>query len=323
MVPWPVGRLVGDLLADLFDDIIPFFEPFQVDNVHIAAGWHEGDLYTIHWDVTGNAAEVADFTVQLLPVHPHDDPHLIGPPAAIAIHVPAAARSWDLPVPVSGDPYLYLLPVVTAFPTHPALAHDTTTGPAQPVFPVLTPPGIQPLPPVEFNWILPGPVWAGPAPINLGGFPPAVGRAVWYFAGEPGHIDLNFGNPAPGYNLALRPLPGDDLLVTSFGGGTVNGAYRVVANVGFLGGTDAANAATFHMYATLTSGPLFHMYGPLDVPLAVVPGPPIPMPLMSLDVDSVDVGGGPAELSVVIWVEGGAADFNHPPAFFGLRAIPQ
>jgi len=190
------------------------------------------------------------------------------------------------------------------------------------LFPALTPPGIQPLPPVEFSWITGG-AFGGPGAINLGGFPPAFGRAAWYFAGEPGHIDVNFGDPTPGYNIALRPLPGDDVLFTSFGGGTVTGAYRVVANAGFLGGTDAANAATFHLYAALTSGGLFHAYGPLAVPLAVVPGPPTPMPLLSLDVDSADVGGGPAELTVMIWVEGGAADFHHPPAFFGLRTIPQ
>jgi hypothetical protein len=34
------------------------------------------------------------------------------------------------------------------------------------------------------------------------------------------------------------------------------------------------------------------------------------------------VGGGPAELTVVVFVEGGALDFIHAPAFFGLRAIP-
>jgi hypothetical protein len=278
-------------------------------------------VYTVHWDVTGNAGEVADFTVQLLPVHPHDDPHIIGAPVAIALHVPAADRSCDLPVPVAGDQYQYLLPVVTAWPAHPALEHDTTTGPAQPLFPIATPPGIQPLPPVEFSWMTGG-VFGGPGAINLGGFPPLAGRAAWYFAGEPGHIDLDFGNPAPGYNIALRPAPGDDLLFTSFGGGTVNGAYRIVANVGFLGGTDAANAATFHMYASLTAGGMFQGYPVVDQPLAVVPGPPTPMPLMT-DVDSVDVGGGPAELTVVVWVEGGDADFNHPPAFFGLRVIPQ
>lgn len=312
--------LVGNLLADLFDDIIPFFDPFQVDDVQITAGWREGQVFTVTWDVTGNAAEVADFTVQLLPIHPHDDPPLAGLPLAVALHVPAGARSWDLALPITGDPHLNVMPVVTAWPAHPAMEHDSTTGPVRPVFPFLTPPGSQPLPAATYDWASGG-IPGGPSPIHFG-LPPMLGRAAWYFAGEPGHIDLDFGNAAPGYNIAFRPLPGDDVLGTSFSGGAVNGTYRVVANVGFLEGTDAHNAATFHMVAMLTSGGMFHFYGPVDLPVAVAPGPPTPMPLLYVDVDSADVGGGPAELTVVVFVEGGALDFIHAPAFFGLRAIP-
>jgi hypothetical protein len=150
--------------------------------------------------------------------------------------------------------------------------------------------------------------------------PPLFGRAAWYFAGEQGHIDLDFGDPAPGYNIAFRPLPGDDVIGTSFGGGTVNGAYRIVANVGFLGGPDANNTATFRAYAVLTSGGGVHPYPIVDVPVTVAPGVPLPMPVIEIDVDSADVGGGPADLLIVIFVEGGTLDFDHP---FGLRVIPQ
>jgi hypothetical protein len=319
LMPWFPGlwdELVHHLLDDLFDDIIPIFDPFQVDNVQIAAGWREGDAFTVTWDVTGNAGEVADFTVQLLRVHPHDDPFLIGPPVAVALHVPAGARSWVLPVPVGGDPYLHVRPVVTAWPAHPALEHDTTTGPARPVFPLATPDGIQPIVATDFMVF---PAAISPS-VDFTGDPPPIGRSAWYFAGRQGHIDLDFGDPAPGYNMAFRPAPGDAILIAGFGTVTVPaGHYRIVANVGFLGGADANNTATFHLVAQLVGG-LPHNS---DVTLAVTPGVPEVMPLLEVVVDTAEVGIGPQDLNVVIAVEDGVLDFDHPPAFFGLRVIPE
>jgi hypothetical protein len=313
------GDIVHHLLEDLFDDLDPFGDPFQVDNVQIAAGWRYGDTFTITWDVTGDAAGVTDFTVQLLPVHPHDDPFLIGPAVAFDVNVPAGARSWDLIVPPDIDQYRFLRPVVTAWPVDPLMVHDTTSGPARPVFPLGTPPGAQPNPATDYLWAGGG-MW-GTEPVVFTGHPPAVGRSMWYFAGEQGHIDLDFGDPAPGYNIGLRPLPTDDVLVATLEGGTVTGQYRIIANVGFLGGTDAANTATFHIIPYITAGGMTQSY-PADVTLAVVPGVPQPMPVLEVVVDTADIGGGPADLAIIIAVEDGTADFDHPPGFFGLRAVP-
>jgi hypothetical protein len=60
-----------------------------------------------------------------------------------------------------------------------------------------------------------------------------------------------------------------------------------------------------------------------DVTLAVTPGVPEVMPLLEVVVDTAEVGIGPQDLNVVIAVEDGVLDFDHPPAFFGLRVIPE
>ena len=60
-------------------------------------------------------------------------------------------------------------------------------------------------------------------------------------------------------------------MISSFEGGTVTGQYRIVANVGFVGGIDAYNAATFHIVAILTAGGMTQSY-PVNVMLTVVPG---------------------------------------------------
>jgi hypothetical protein len=254
--------------------------------------------------------------VQLLPVHPHDDPFLIGPPVDVVLHVPAGDRACVLTVPPGGDPYLYVRPVVTAWPVHAAMDHDTTTGPARPVFPFATVDGIQPIPATDY-FVLPS---GDTPPVDFTGSPPPIGRSVWYFAGEQGHIDLDFGDPAPGYNIALRPLPGDTWLMVGFGTVTLPpGHYRIVANVGFLGGVDANNTATFHLGATLIGG-LPHT---TDVALMVTPGVPEVMPVLEVVVDTAEVGIGPQDLFVGISVEYGVLDFDHPPGFFGLRVIPE
>ena len=81
-------------------DLDPFGDPFQVDNVQIASGWRYGDTFTVTWDVTGDAAGVTDFTVQLLPVHPHDDPFLIGPAVAFDVNGDSVA---DMTITLTGN----------------------------------------------------------------------------------------------------------------------------------------------------------------------------------------------------------------------------
>lgn len=338
-VPWWPGPpdladmlwwwFLDDTFADLLDEVDPFGEPFSITNVRIADGWRENEPFTVEWDVVGDASSIESFTVELLPVHPHDDPFMLPGVVATRTGIDPGARHDHLVVPVMADPELYVRPLVTGLSSRLLIPDDADFGPARPLFPETATEDMMP----------PAVTWSGyhdaggtshDQPMELAGIPAPAGRSIWSFPGGPGHSDLEFGDPRPGRNFAFRTEPGDQFMGVIMEGGVVEGHFRVLANVGFLGEPDPANTADFFLlYYVAHPAPA----GDLDfvsVPVTVTAGIPQPMPLIDLDFDTATLGAGPCELTVVVGVGDpsaagsptGSDDFDHPPAVFGLRVVP-
>jgi hypothetical protein len=334
----PEPSLLDLVFGWLFDQIPlpPGFDPppvgdaFQVDDTAITAGWRAGDDFTVEWTVAGDASEIDHFVVELLPVRPDQDPPITAPALADMV-VSAAMRDVTFPNPlgaIAPDPFLYVMPSVTAMPIDPmAATPDPDHGPARPVFPVGTAAAGQPGVLPTFRYTRPPLLILYFDSISFGGEPAGGGRAVWTFGEAATHNALRLGNPNPGYNIAVRPEIGDGSITVELNKLMLLGKRRVVADVGFLGGPDAANSVDVDLRCSLY--PLVgivpdHVY-PLETVGVVNPagGPPQPMQAISQVVDTADAGPGFRRLKIVFSVRGGAVDPDHPPALFGVRLVPE
>lgn len=324
---WWLPGLIEDIFDDILDAIDPVGEPFQITNVRITEGWREGDVFTIEWDVAGDASSIDSFTVDLMGVHPHDDPFLI--PGVIVGDggIDPSTRHWHLIVPPLADDEMFVCPLVTGISAVPVVPDDADFGPARPLFPETTSEDMQPQL-LAWSGYFDGGGVSHDWPIEPDGNPAVAGRSIWSFPADQGHSDLELGDPRPGHNFGFRPGPTDQWIGVQLNGGVVEGHCRVIANVGFLGEPDPQNSANFTMHYVLT-GAGFDI-GATEVPVAVTGGFPHPLPLIELEFNTHSIGPGPFNLTILVGAGdlagGGAAtgsdDPDHPPAVFGLRVVP-
>jgi hypothetical protein len=290
--------------------------------VRITAGWKTNQTFTVHWTVSGDESQIDHYHVSLLQIRPHQ-PMPFGVEIPLTFSAPPGARwvSGALPGPIA-DPYLFLAPVVVAIPIDPAATPHQRIGPARPIFPALTSAAAQPKLGTVFRWIHPPPLIVHTGPVSFGGEPAWPGRAAWSFGLGESHNALLFDQAVPGWNIGVRPAPGDRLTVELLAPFFV-GQHRFVSHLGFLNGPDAANIVTARLQCSLlnpVTNAVLHTY-----PVVTKNGNTAdPMQILERVVKASDAGGpGPYKLRVRVTFEGSGFDPAHPPALFGVRLVPQ
>jgi hypothetical protein len=325
-------------LAAAADGTEPVGDPFQVSNVRFAGTAYQlGQEFTVTWDVSGDESEVSGFRVELFHGKPDQNGTIIGPdPVATTVVVPTGAGQYEVTlatlVPGTPDPFIYLVPRVTALPVgEDAPRPMGEIGFARPLLPegasdMLTPP-------LRLRHAGAGGI--DEADISPTDEPPPTGRAMWMFGQGMDQRGTRIEHAPPyGLNLAVRPDADDETLTFWFvTPEAVSGKYKVVAHAGFLGISDeGAN----HMQVEMTA-----LVAPRDREALPSETPPIqllpPAPAtaevdetnesvpISIDLDTTGhYGGAPCLVSVILSIKGFTGDPKAaPPALFGVRLIRQ
>ena len=249
----------------------------------------DGDQATVQWQVSGNAANVASYRVDLFGVLPHKNPPLLNTPLATQSNItpktsatgggsqsltarPPAIQVSNIQSQLTGAEasYLFVQPKVTALSSN-GTALVSSFGSILPLFPAQCP---IPYPAA----LLPGQLVANGQPVNRAlvpppsfqvmpaGAPPLPWRScpsadpqssstAWpLWAEQDSHFALTFAsylglNVLPAYNAAVRPANNGERIGLQYENAvllpanlpTAAKGWRLVAHVGFLGGT-ATNA---------------------------------------------------------------------------------
>jgi hypothetical protein len=302
--------------------------PFQIETVAITDGWKYDDTFTVEWTVSGDEGPIDHYEVSLISMRP-DQVVPFGATLASA-NLAAGTRQFSTTLPARvGPPIRYLAPVVVAVPSDPALTPHERIGPAKAVFPAGT--TLRSHPELQNTYIS---YTGGPpvlnvsfaGPVSFGGQPAGLGRAVWAAGEVESHNGILFDNASPGWNIGVRPEPGEKIRIT-LKKQWFTGKHRLIACVGFLG-SSGGNLVTVVMRSGLRemNGAGDHLYPDQSATLTdPVGGPPPPMKFLEQVVDEpTDANwAGDTRLWINFHFEGGAVDPAHPPALFGVRVIPE
>jgi hypothetical protein len=236
----------------------------------------------------------------------------------------AALAAGTAGVPPEKMPQLYVAPWVAPVLADPAEPSPPgQLGAARPVMPAAAAQQPQPTGDVEFTY----PAGSQTEAFAFQPEPEHGGRAVWFATELSSQNGIRFDNPHPGFHVVVRPLTEGDRAVFPFRSAPLlpGARYRLVAHVGFSGGSDAANSADTAMeywVIPLMPGPPVQHQRVEASPWNPVEGPPRPLDVLQSDL--IDVVPGPPVPRIVIVrfeVERGALDPLHPPALFGMRLV--
>ena len=303
-----------------------FGDSFMVENVEIADGWKQGDLFKVTWTITGDDSQVDHYIVQMLHYDPEKPaPDDVGDVLSEGIVQPGEPMEYSsiLAVPPVNDKFIF--PLVIAMPVDPIA--DTPhfyPGPVMPLFRAGSQIGEQPGLYSQYISVPPG-QWE---PVSFGGEPPGEARAVWPFQQDANQAGIVFGSAAPGMHIGMRPEVGDEMMILVAVVPNLQGKFRIAAHVGYLDGTSGVESYDIKMGCRLhdlPDDPLFdaptHSYGLVDVFGVTTDGPMIEI---ATEIDTADSGVAGADQKLVAWfaLSGPAPNPENRPALLGLRVVP-
>jgi hypothetical protein len=313
--------------------------PPQVVQVRLGAGWKTDDPFTVLWDVVGNEGEVDRYEISLVEVQPEN-------PARYARVFPLGAaprgfRSFTgTPLGLFGAAPAprYLAAVVTAVPTFTARLQtmNAQIGAARTIFPAGTSPfpfrhlNFGGGPPVfgttaVWEWRNPPLPWGWPRRRPVGPELPPPQRSVWRGVGElVSDNGIRFESGGLGLHIGMRPaLAGEQLRVyLRVPVLPPLRRYRVLIDVGFLGGEGATGSVTADLawaWTRWNNSVILPVRRP--PPRVATAGGPMPVPFSV----PVDFGKAPANarfVGLLVRIRGGPFDPARPPALFGVRLVP-
>ncbi len=274
--------------------------------------------------------QIDHFSAELLLMRP-DQAIPFATPISGEVVLPATARTISLldfpPLPIPGTfddtSKSYVVCRVSMVPTDPAVGVDvafTSLFPLRTTDPSLN---FVVSPTFRFEPLMGLPV---NRPVSFGGEPGLSPESVWVTGETDTHSGLVFAGFSPvQHHIALR-ASGDGDHLTAEVRGEIEGKYRVIAMLGYLGLPDIPSSVvdvTTHCLVYELANPANQTSFMVSTPLTVTPmmGSEPMVPIV-IDVDTaVDVGPGAMGIIVSFELDATQVDPLHPPVLTGIRLL--